>query len=400
MSSNRVCTVLFAAALAAPAAGGADGRADEPHEPKLTPLVLRVADAPIPVRGSDGRTHVAYELRVTNFTTRTATIRKTEVLDGERVVQSLDTDQVAARLAVATRSSPPGSPVLLARQFGILYVHVALDGAVPRMLTHRLTVSISGVDTPIVQTGGETSPGKPTQILLDAPLRGGGYIAGDGCCDSIRHVRAMLPIDSGLDLSQRFAIDWERLDAQDRIATGDLSKPESYTIYGQPIHAVADGRVHSMLDGLPNSPPGKLPAGLPMSQADGNHVILDIGGGRYALFAHMKPGSVRVRTGERVKRGQLLGEVGTSGNSSEPHLHFHVMDGPSALAANGLPYRLRSFRSSQRGVSTAAFDHAIATGEPMPLEAVAGDPFRRDALPLDLSIVEFTDAAPSAAAGK
>ena len=70
----------------------------------------------------------------------------------------------------------------------------------------------------------------------------------------------------------------------------------------------------------------------------GNSVILDLGDGVYAVFAHMRRGSVRVRKGDRVRVGDVLGEVGNSGNSSEPHLHFHLMDRPRPLAAEGLPF--------------------------------------------------------------
>ena len=80
----------------------------------------------------------------------------------------------------------------------------------------------------------------------------------------------------------------------------------------------------------------------------GNHVILDIGGGRYAFYAHLKPGSLRVRVGERVKRGQVVGLVGNSGNSTEPHLHFHIMDGTSPLGSEGIPYAIEAFDSIGR----------------------------------------------------
>jgi murein DD-endopeptidase MepM/ murein hydrolase activator NlpD len=70
----------------------------------------------------------------------------------------------------------------------------------------------------------------------------------------------------------------------------------------------------------------------------GNHVILDLGDGVYAVFAHLRRGSLRVAKGDRVQAGDLLGEVGNSGNSSEPHLHFHLMDGPRPLIAAGVPF--------------------------------------------------------------
>jgi murein DD-endopeptidase MepM/ murein hydrolase activator NlpD len=82
--------------------------------------------------------------------------------------------------------------------------------------------------------------------------------------------------------------------------------------------------------------------------------------------------------------------VGTSGNSSEPHLHFHVSDGPTP-ASDGVPYLLRRFFSVRRGVSTAAFDQAIIDGKPIATEPVAGAARREEVLPLDLWIVDFPE---------
>jgi murein DD-endopeptidase MepM/ murein hydrolase activator NlpD len=90
-----------------------------------------------------------------------------------------------------------------------------------------------------------------------------------------------------------------------------------------------------------------------------------------------------------VVAGQLLGQVGNSGNSSEPHLHFHVDDGPSPLASNGLPYLMNGFTASQRGVSTAAFDQAIIDGKPIAVEPVASPGAFMNVMPMDLWIVDF-----------
>ena len=76
-------------------------------------------------------------------------------------------------------------------------------------------------------------------------------------------------------------------------------------------------------------------------------MVIDIGGGRYAFYAHVQPGSLRVKVGDKVKRGQVLALVGNSGNSTEPHLHFHVVDGiapgTSTLGAEGVPYAFEQF---------------------------------------------------------
>jgi murein DD-endopeptidase MepM/ murein hydrolase activator NlpD len=78
-------------------------------------------------------------------------------------------------------------------------------------------------------------------------------------------------------------------------------------------------------------------------------VILDLGQGRYAFYAHLQPGSLRVKLNDKVRRGQVLGLVGNSGNSTEPHLHFHVCDGNSPLASNGLPYVITEFQVQGKG---------------------------------------------------
>ena len=358
---------------------------------QATDLTTRIDHAPIPVLGSDGRYHLTYEIELTNTTADRLTFARVDVRDAQKgtTVASFDAAAVAARMVLRDRAATPGS--LGAAQWAFLYLHVAFDDlpSVPRRLEHVLSFTRGTAPAVVTETSARTAVGTSTELVLDAPLRGARYIAGDGCCDSTRHVRATLSVDGGWYTAQRFAIDWEQLDAQGRIYLGDPKLPASYVIYGKPAYAVADAEVEAAVDGLPDTPPGGFPAGITLDQADGNHVVLNLGDGRYALYAHFRPGSVKVSKGDRVRRGQVLGEVGTSGNSSEPHLHFHVMDGPSALASNGLPYRLRSFTATSKGVSTAAFDQAIIDGKPIATEAVAGAALRERVMPMDLWIVDL-----------
>ena len=153
--------------------------------------------------------------------------------------------------------------------------------------------------------------------------------------------------------------------------------------------AVADARVVSVVNDQPLQVPGALPENLSIAQEDGNNVVLDLGDGRFALCAHMQPGSVRVKKGDKVRRGEVLGLVGNSGNTSAPHVHFHVMDGPSPLASNGVPYLMDRFSVSEQGVSTQAFRTAESMGTPLEVEPVQYPGTHRDELPLDLSIATF-----------
>ena len=107
---------------------------------------------------------------------------------------------------------------------------------------------------------------------------------------------------------------------------------------GKEVLVVADGAVVGTRNDLPEQTPGTYPAGIPIDEADGNFVVLDVGNGFYVNYAHMQPGSVRPKLGDKVKRGDVIGLVGNTGNSVAPHMHLHVMDGPSPLASQGLPY--------------------------------------------------------------
>ncbi len=227
--------------------------------------------------------------------------------------------------------------------------------------------------------------------VLGAPFIGKNYLAADGCCDAIRHIRALLPINGRLRLAQRFAIDWEQVDASGRLVTGDLSVPENYVIYGKPALAVADGLVVAAVDIFDDQVPGEAPEGLAFQEADGNHVVLKISEGVYVLYAHFAPGSVAVKEGDQVAKGDVLGLIGNSGNTIAPHLHLHVMDGPSALNADGLPYVFESFLlTAINSEGTEAFDLAEATGVPVPLDMVTPPVPYRNLLVMDQWLVDWT----------
>jgi hypothetical protein len=105
----------------------------------------------------------------------------------------------------------------------------------------------------------------------------------------------------------------------------DRNHLENFHIFGDPLLAVADGRITAAVDGNPD-----LPIGVTTWQnMAGNHVVLDIGGGHYVLYGHLQQGSLRVQVGDQVRRGQVLGLVGDSGNTGEPHLHIQVQNTPT-----------------------------------------------------------------------
>lgn len=117
---------------------------------------------------------------------------------------------------------------------------------------------------------------------------------------------------------------------------GDGTRNADYHAWNRRVVAPAAGTVVAAVDGIADNAPPEMNA----SQPAGNHVLLDLGEGEYALLGHLREGTVRVRPGDRVRDGQPLGRVGNSGNSSEPHLHFHVQDTPVLFSGTGLPVPL------------------------------------------------------------
>jgi hypothetical protein len=96
-----------------------------------------------------------------------------------------------------------------------------------------------------------------------------------------------------------------------------------------------------IMENVPNA--AKMAVPITLETIGGNYVMEDIGGGRYAFYAHLIPGTIGVRVGDSVSAGERLAKLGNSGNSTEPHLHFHVCDGPSPLLCNGLPFEIDYF---------------------------------------------------------
>lgn len=139
---------------------------------------------------------------------------------------------------------------------------------------------------------------------------------------------------------QRFAYDFVviRDGASHR---GDGTRESDYFCWGKPVLAPAKATVLAVERLLADNPPGVMDAANPA----GNHVMLDLGNGEYALLAHLKANSISVEKGDDVEQGQLLGECGNSGNTSEPHLHFHLQDHPEFGEGSGLPAYFHDYRA-------------------------------------------------------
>lgn len=131
---------------------------------------------------------------------------------------------------------------------------------------------------------------------------------------------------------QRFALDVVIVE-DGKTHRGDGTQLTDYFCYGEPVLAPAAGTVVWAQDSLPDQMPGQMDP----AHAAGNSLILDHGNGEFSLLAHLQPGSLRFKIGDRVSQGTVVGLCGNSGNTSEPHLHYHLQNGPQPFLADGLP---------------------------------------------------------------
>ncbi len=374
-------SLSFRLALSALAGLAPAGLAAQLH---LVPLELHTPKAPTPVR-AEGQTRLAYEIWATNLARAAGHVVELQVLAGagEPVL-----DLTGADLAAAWRSLTPGDSAGTISGGGtaLVYLWVTFPAGrtAPSVLTHRL----------IVTTGDSTAARRDTlegyevavrgeAPVISAPFDGGPWVAANGPGNTSGHRRTAIPLGGRARISQRFATDWVKLGPDGRLFHGDSTVNSNWYGWGTPVVAVADGIVTETKDGIPENVPlaPKRAVPITLETVGGNHVIIDLGNGHYAFYAHLQPGSVKVRVGDRVKRGQQVGLLGNTGNSDAPHLHLHLEDASSPLGAEGVPF---VFDRYERLGRTSGFEGTMAgwtaSGPPTPVTRE---------IPLEDTVVRF-----------
>ena len=319
--------------------------AQDPPKPTTPP---RPIDAPIEVAVpvpptaflADGKVHLVYEVHLTNFARPEILLTRFEAVAGTRSLATYAGDdfaRIVTRPGVQTKDPLRVEAGLRA----VIFVWATLDSPndVPASLEHRITLKVA--DDEFTSTCARI-PVLKDPVSIGPPLKGDGWLAANGPANGSGHRRALIPVGGGVHIAQRFAIDWLQLRDEGGSFTGDRLDNKNYRCYGSEVLAVADAAVVTVKDGIPQNVPGVNSRAVPITleTVGGNHVILDLGASRFAFYAHLQPGQIRVKQGDRVRRGQVLASLGNSGNSTEPHLHFHVCNLNSPLASEGLPYAL------------------------------------------------------------
>jgi hypothetical protein len=319
-------------------------------------MAVPVPPSPVTI---DGREWLVYELHLTNFGRESLRVTRVDVLaGGTEVLKSFEGDDLAPRVAVVAAARQDTEPVRPGER-AIVYLEVPLPSArAPRLLQHRVSYSNDAGQAATI-TGGETNVRDKARLVLGPPLRGGPWSAVYAWEWPRGHRRVFYTLDGRARLPGRFAIDWVRRDARGNSADGDADIVKNSLGYRADVLAVVNARVAAVRTDIAESERVSANPKHSLDEAAGNYISLDLGDGRFAIYEHLAPGSIRVAPGDRVRRGQVIASLGFTGDSTGPHLHFHVADSPTPLQGEGLP-----FEFEQKGRRERPAPNAVVTFEP------------------------------------
>jgi murein DD-endopeptidase len=325
----------------------------QPAAPLIQSVDLVVPVAPVYFRQA-GAAQLVYELHITNFLQTEVSLAAVTARDGNGIVLAqYDDAELRRRITRPGLRNDHATPHLIApgmRAIVNVWIAVPPASGFVRTVTHAVELDvIRPMETIRARAiGGAANTDFSPVPKLDAPLRGGPWIAIYDPLLKGGHRTAIYTLDGRARIPGRFAIDFIALPQSGALPAERTSDSNGF---GAEVLAVADGTVTIAVDGVPDA----TPPPISLDRASGNHIAIDVGRGRFAFYEHLQMGSVKVKAGDRVTRGQVIARLGSSGSSSiGPHLHFHVSDASATLAAEGMPFVFRQFTQVGRFDSLTA----------------------------------------------
>ncbi len=311
------------------------------------------------------KTHLYYELYLTNFSSQTVRVTQLEVLnlpDTTNRLTVFNEQELKRRWMSVGKKSDSLSLDLQPGRVAVLYLEIQVsDRHIPRLFKHLLLISVpvkNGHMTYALQSGVvPVHQAKP--IVLGKPLSGGPWAAIHHPAWERGHRRVLFTRNGTTHLPGRFAIDFAKLDQTGKQTAGDADSVRNWLSYGQSVLAVADGLIGSTRTDFAESATLKKAPKFPADSATGNYLTLQIAPNRFVFYEHLRPGSIQVRVGQRVKKGDVIARVGFTGQSTGPHLHLHVANANTPLEADGLPFVFEQFTVLGDYPNFAAFGKAV-----------------------------------------
>lgn len=294
-----------------------------------------------------GKPTAYYELYLTNFSTDTFQIKKLSILniDDTSIFFNMQNEELKNSYRKIDSIRKDTTMQLMPGNSAVIYVELSLQKEQIKEIVHRISFEVAGKKS-LGEVSIQTSPSKcfsNTQLVLGAPLKGGFWAAVYEPSWEKGHRRVIYTVNGKARIPGRFAIDFIEIDSGGKYAKGDENIIKNWLGYKADVLAVAEGIVSSVRDDFLE---GLTLSGHPKYSADkatGNYVSIKIGSKQFAFYEHLKPQSIKVKIGQKVKKGDVIASLGFTGQTTGPHLHFHIADYDSPLGAEGIPFVFEQF---------------------------------------------------------
>ena len=341
------------------------------------------------VRAND-KVILSYELDLQNTYRNSLFISKIEVVDYEKdkVIASFDSSYLKVHLKRPGVNNIDELLEMKASAYAIANMWLELEtDELPENFFHRISFQLEDRQGDLQETKEDLTlvefP-EQTDLKIGLPFNKGKWFYIANAHRDSRSITEGKPT-----YPQRYALDWAAI-TEDNLFEIDSSETiETYVTYKQDILAVSDAEVVFVKDSIAENNPfsNRLAVRITRETIGGNYVVLDIGNGVYAFYGHLVPGSLKVKVGDKVKEGDILGRLGNSGNSSGPHLHFHLeTKSKYPLGGEGIPYVFDEF-VQLASYSDDEIEKVIIPNVALPLNAV--ETKRLNQIPIGNGVVEF-----------
>jgi len=288
-----------------------------------------------------------YEIYLTNFSTDTLRLKEISIIDIDEssIYFKISKSELKDRYTAIGSKTKDTIMQLNPSCSGIVYIELNLQNHQLKNIAHRITFEVTNKENPeevTIQTS--ESNCSLTQLVLDAPLKEGIWAAVYEPFWEQGHRRVIYTVNGRARIPGRYAIDFIQINSDGKYAKDDENLITNWLGYGVDVVAVADGIIASINDSFPESQTLSEHPKYTADRATGNYISLKIGNNKFVFYEHLQPKSIKVKVGQKVKKGDIIASLGFTGQTTGPHLHFHVADADSPLGAEGIPFVFRQFQ--------------------------------------------------------
>lgn len=340
----------------------------ESSTPEAT-VSMSVVTQVIPFKSTDGIYNIAYHIKLSNFQLEGLELIKAEILnnDDQSILRTYADSTLAANFKAASDPLPTQQELYdgtekLPNPYLLVWLRVD-PSKIPSTILHRMTFKETSGSLRQITVENITSVSNTSPIVIASPVKGEYWYVQGTTTDDPAHFAGIASLKGHTTCDGLFAVDMLLFNSAGQYFANTGMQNEDHFCYGQDLYAVADGIVVTARDIYQDTPVGQLEhPNMLYEHYCGNEVVIDIGNGNFADYTHLKPGSVNVKVGDVVKKGDIVAKIGNSGASSGPHLHFEICCSNPPWHTYGVPYVIDKFvlyYSQSTGVTNLTFTNTL-----------------------------------------